>query len=192
MNTKILKKLREENKYSQKHIADYLSVSRPTYISIEQGERELNVSELQKLAKLFSLSLEELVSGKRDNEYKVELKELSKKSDSKKQEIRIIMEEANVDKFKEVLLYVLEKVGGKANVGETVLYKLLYFIDFDFYEKFEEQLTGARYMKNHHGPTPIEFSKIIENMIKNNELEKIKSSYFKYDQKSIYHIDHQI
>ncbi len=48
------------------------------------------------------------------------------------------------------LLYVLNKVGCKYNVGETVLYKLLYFIDFDFYEKYEEQLIGATYVKNHH------------------------------------------
>lgn len=183
MDSKILKKIREENNYSQKYIAEYLSVSRPTYVSIEQGERELTVSEFQKLSKLFDLSLDELVSGKKTKEYKVELKESQTKAKPEKQAIRIVMEKANVDKFKEVLLYVLEKVGGKSNIGETVLYKLLYFIDFDFYEKFEEQLTGARYMKNHHGPTPIEFAKIIESMIKNNELEKIKSSYFEYGQK---------
>ena len=34
----------------------------------------------------------------------------------------------------------------------TVLYKLLYFIDFDYYEKFEEQLVGATYIKNHLDP----------------------------------------
>jgi len=30
----------------------------------------------------------------------------------------------------------------------TVLYKILYFIDFDYYEKYEEQLMGALYIKN--------------------------------------------
>jgi hypothetical protein len=66
-----------------------------------------------------------------------------------KQEIRIDVPQKNLKKFKEVLLYILEKVGGKPNVGMTVLYKLLYFIDFDYYEKFEEQLIGATYIKNH-------------------------------------------
>ena len=37
-------------------------------------------------------------------------------------------------KLKNVILYILEKCAGKPNVGETVLYKLLYFIDFDNFE----------------------------------------------------------
>ena len=70
----------------------------------------------------------------------------------------------NLGKFKEVLLYVLNKVGSKPNIGETVLYKLLYFIDFDFYEKYEERLIGASYIKNHYGPTPAEFKEIIDDI----------------------------
>jgi len=66
--------------------------------------------------------------------------------------MRIIISQANVKKFKEVFLYILEKVGARPNIGETALYKLLYFIDFDYYEKFEEQLIGAKYIKNHFGP----------------------------------------
>ncbi len=81
------------------------------------------------------------------------------------------------------MLYVLEKVGAKPNIGETASYKLLYFIDFDFYEKFEEQLTGAYYIKNHYGPTPVEFKKIVEEMEEKGEIEKVKNKYFQYDQK---------
>jgi len=84
--------------------------------------------------------------------------------------------------FKEVLLYILNKVGSKENIGETVIYKLLYFIDFDFYEKYEEQLVGATYMKNQYGPTPIEFAKIVDQMISSEEIEKVKSKYFSYPQ----------
>ena len=102
---------------------------------------------------------------------------------SKTAGIRIIVPRANIKKFKEVLLYVLGRVGAKPNIGETALYKLLYFIDFDFYEKFEEQLTGARYIKNHYGPTPVEFQKIIEEMKEKGEIERVKSRYFQYDQK---------
>ena len=55
-------------------------------------------------------------------------------------------------------------------------------MDFDFYEKYEEQFIGATYIKNHHGPTPVEFKKIIEDMIENTEIRKVKDSYFKYPQ----------
>ncbi|MDD4141558.1 MAG: hypothetical protein PHR20_02025 [Bacteroidales bacterium] len=40
----------------------------------------------------------------------------------------------NVGKKCVVLLYILERCSGKTNVGKTVLYKLLYFSDFNYYE----------------------------------------------------------
>ena len=83
-----------------------------------------------------------------------------------------------------MLLYVLNKVGGKPNVGETVLHKLLYFIDFDYYEKFEENLMGATYIKNHHGPTSVELSEIIKEMQEQKtNSSKSKTNTFEYEQK---------
>lgn len=73
-------------------------------------------------------------------------------------------------------------MGSKPNIGETVLYKLLYFIDFDFYEKYEEQIIGATYLKNHYGPTPLEFKKIVEEMIRSREIIKVEDQYFEYPQ----------
>jgi uncharacterized phage-associated protein len=89
----------------------------------------------------------------------------------------------NLDKFKDFLRYILEKVGAKPNIGETVIYKLLYFIDFDFYEKYEEQIIGATYTRNHYGPTPIEFGIIIEEMKKENEIIIVKNRYFQHYQR---------
>jgi uncharacterized phage-associated protein len=151
-------------------------------MQIEKGEREITISEAKKLASIFSLSLEDFLRKEIFKQPKVVL-ESEVEEKEKKSGIRIIMPRANVKKFKEVLLYVLSKVGAKPNIGKTALYKLLYFIDFDFYEKFEAQLTGARYIRNHYGPTPIEFKKVIESMEQKGEVERVKSRYFQYDQK---------
>lgn len=177
-----IKKLRLDNNFSQEYMADSLGLSRPTYREIEKGERELTISEAQKLASIFGMSLNDLLNGDK-KEIKVELGEEEKTERKKEPEMRIIMPRANVKKFKEVLLYVLEKAGARPNIGETAIYKLLYFIDFDYYEKFEEQLTGARYIKNHFGPTPVEFKKITDQMIEKGELEKVRSTYFQHEQK---------
>ncbi|MCD6232799.1 DUF4065 domain-containing protein [bacterium] len=177
-----IKALRKQNGFSQEYIADKLKLSRPTYIQIEKGEREITISEAKKLASIFGLSLEDFLRKEISKQPKVVLEAEAKKG-QKESGVRIIMPRANVKKFKEVLLYVLSKVGAKPNIGETALYKLLYFIDFDFYEKFEAQLTGARYIKNHYGPTPVEFKKVIENMEQKGEIERVKSRYFQYDQK---------
>jgi len=127
------------------------------------------------------MSLEDLLSGNK-KEVEIDFEE-GKSKKTAEPEMRIVMPRANVKKFKEVLLYLLEKVGARPNIGETAIYKLLYFIDFDYYEKFEEQLTGARYIKNHFGPTPIEFKKITDQMMEKGEIERIKSRYFQHDQR---------
>ncbi|MCK4781421.1 DUF4065 domain-containing protein [Candidatus Parcubacteria bacterium] len=179
---KKIKALRERNNFSQGYLAGELGMSRPTYTQIEKGERELTITEAKKLAGIFSMSLNDFLQDKL-TEREVVLEKEKKGGEAPKPEMRIIMPRANVKKFKEVLLYVLEKIGARPNIGETAIYKLLYFIDFDYYEKFEEQLIGAKYIKNHFGPTPIEFKKITEQMIEKGEIEKIKSKYFQHEQK---------
>lgn len=67
---------------------------------------------------------------------------------------------------------------GKPNVGETVLYKLLYFADFNYYELYEEHLTGAKYRKLPYGPVPQKLDTILNQMIDAGQLQRIKTDYF--------------
>ncbi len=182
MLSKFIQQLRKKNNLTQEFLASQIGVSRPTYVQTEQGERDLTITEAKKLAEIFDVQIEDFLAGK-ITKREVILEKERQSGKPAKPEMRIIMPRANVKKFKEVLLYILEKVGARPNIGETALYKLLYFIDFDYYEKFEEQLIGAKYIKNHFGPTPVEFKKIIEQMTRNGELEKIKSKYFQHEQK---------
>ena len=99
------------------------------------------------------------------------------------EDIRIPPTKPDMDKYREVLLYILNTVGAKPNIGETVLHKLLYFIDFDYYEKYEEALIGEQYIKNHHGPTSKNMKSIIESMVENKEIEVVQGKHFEYEQK---------
>ena len=175
--------MRERVDLSQDFVAKKIGVSRPTITQIEKDERELTLAEAQGLADLFDMRIEEFLAKKEVSEPIVVLSKAAAKKKGDELDIRINVPQKNLKKFKEVLLYVLEKVGAKPNIGETAIYKLLYFIDFDFYEKYEEQLIGATYIKNNYGPTPVEFAKIVEDMEKRGELERIKSKYFDYEQK---------
>ena len=177
-----IKKLRMDNGFSQGFMAEKLGMSRPTYTQIEKGEREMTITEAKKLAAIFSMSLKDLLDGDK-KEIKVEFEREKKYKKTDKQEIRISAPQQNLKKFKEVFLYILEKVGARPNIGETAIYKLLYFIDFDYYEKFEEQLIGAKYIKNHFGPTPVKFKKITDEMVANGEIERVRSKHFQYEQK---------
>ena len=173
-----IKKIREEIRINQQELAGRLGVLRPTISQMENGERKVTAEELIKLSEILNTSVQYLMG--LEDQPEIVLQE--RKEKMSKPQMRINVPAKNLDKFKEVLLYILGKVGSKPNIGETVIYKLLYFIDFDYYEKYEEQLIGATYIKNKHGPTPIEFRKIVEKMTKDKEIEKIKSTYFSFPQ----------
>ena len=157
-----IKALRQEHGMTQEYLAERLGMSRPTLIKVEKGERILTRSEEERTLELFGLVLERNTSAR---------------------DMRINVPQKNIEKFKEVLLYILEKTAGKPNIGMTALYKLLYFIDFDYYEKYDEQLMGLTYIKNHYGPTPREFVQVVEDMKSDGDLEEVKSAYFAYEQR---------
>ena len=181
--TTFIKKLRRKRDVSQEFLAEKIGVSRPTYAQIENGTRDMSVKEAQKLAKFFGLSLEDFLAGKDISLPKVKLEKSKTKTKKQQNEMRISVPQEKVEKFKEVLLYILEHIGARPNIGEAVICKLLYFIDFDYYEKFEEQLMGATYIKNHFGPTPVAFPNIVKEMEKGGDLVRVTKKYFQHDQK---------
>lgn len=164
---------------SKIEIAKVLEVSRPTIDKILAGTRELRISEADKLAMSLGISVSEVLGNTAQTEIKLEK---STKKDVEKP-LRISVPAKNVEKFKNALLYITQKIGASPNVGQTVLYKILYFCDFDYYEKYEEQLIGATYIKNHFGPTPREFSTIVKEMIDEGKIEEVTTKYFNKDQK---------
>lgn len=181
MLAKFIHQLRKEHGLTHAYLATELGISRPTYVQIEQDERDLTITEAKKLASIFGIPFEDFTQGR--SPLRTVTLEEGKRVKLVNNNLQIRVTQKNLEKFKQVLLYVLATVGGKPNVGETVLHKLLYFIDFDYYEKFEENLMGATYIKNHHGPTSIELSAVIAQMKKIGEIEAVNSKYFKFEQK---------
>ena len=176
----ILKTLREKENISQDDLASELGITRQTLGKYENEETPFPLETIKKLAKIFNVDYSCFIDNRMPTtpEYNI----VSKPNTKPKQDIRIDIPQENISKFKQVLLYILNKVGAKPNVGQTVIYKLLYFIDFDYYELFEEQRMGLKYIKNTYGPTPVDFAKLIKEMEKDGELEEIKTKYFNKDQ----------
>ena len=66
-------------------------------------------------------------------------------------------------KYQQVILYLCKKLGGEIQ-GKKKLAKLLYFADFDFFEKNQKPITGDTYKALPMGPVPVSFEKIISEM----------------------------
>ena len=164
---------------SQEDLAKSIKISRPSLAQIELGNRRVDIFELQKLSMVLEFSLDDFMSKDFSVSQDVDVKEEKR---AKKEEERISVPTLQVNKFKNVLLYILERCAGKPNVGETVLYKLLYFCDFNYYELYEEHLTGATYRKLPYGPVPQKLDTIIGQMIEKGQLQRVKTEYRGYPQ----------
>ena len=132
-----LKKFRVEKKLSQEQIAQAIGVSRPTYTAIEVGKQELSLDEAKKLATLFGIGVDELLSG----------------------------DTPNFEKYKHMILTYLRmnlSAGGK--VPKTKLAKLLYLADFAWFYDNLESMSGMQYRRLTFGPVPDAFFRAIDEL----------------------------
>ncbi|PJB19132.1 MAG: XRE family transcriptional regulator [Flavobacteriaceae bacterium CG_4_9_14_3_um_filter_33_16] len=173
-----ISELRKRKQFSQEDLARMVGISRPSLTQIELGKRSLNIMELQKFGQVLGFSLDDFMSEK------FSLDTLDYLEEKKEQNVadRISVPSLKVGKMKNILLYILEHCAGKPNVGETVLYKLLYFSDFNYYELYEEQLTGASYRKLPFGPVPQNLDTIINDMIESEHIQRLRTEYHGYPQ----------
>ena len=169
-----LAELRKRRGFSQDDLAKNIKISRSSLAQIELGNRGVDILEFQKLSQVLRFSLDHFMA----KDFCIDDDQLmyaDKKAEKLKE--RISEPTLNVYKFKNILLYILERCAGKPNVGETILSKLLYFSDFNYYELYEEHLSGAKYLKLPYGPVPQKLDAIITQMIDAGQLQRVKTVY---------------
>jgi uncharacterized phage-associated protein len=71
----------------------------------------------------------------------------------------------NQKKYQDAVLYLCQKLGGEIR-GKKKLAKLLYFADFDFYEKYQKSITGDIYKAYPKGPLPEALNSVLEELSK--------------------------
>lgn len=167
-----IRDVRESLGLSQEDLADHLGLTRQAIGQIEKGERKVDSLELIKLSSFLSVSMEELLKPREKHSQPIRT---VKNSDYK----------FDPEKLRNLLLFILEKCGGKPNLGETVIYKLLYFIDFEAAELLGHPITGMPYVRLQYGPVPRkkEYDHVLKIMIERDELKFISHDYYGHRQK---------
>ena len=105
---RFLLELRKNQGVSQAFVAEKIGVSRASYIEIEKGAKELTLSQAGTLAEIFNVTFSGLISGENISDAEVSISNIPERK--QKQKIRIDVPQKNLKKFKEVLLYILEKL----------------------------------------------------------------------------------
>lgn len=65
----------------------------------------------------------------------------------------LTMTKINSKKYKNAILYFANKIQN-GTLGKLKMMKLLYFLDFDFFEKYGRSITGDVYLRWEKGPVP--------------------------------------
>lgn len=76
----------------------------------------------------------------------------------------------HTEKYKQAILYLCTKLGKEVR-GKKKLAKLLYFVDFDFFEKNQKHFTGDKYKALPMGPYPVSMEKVTAEMAKEKMLK---------------------
>ena len=147
MNTLLAERicrLRNERGLSQADVAKSLGVSRPSYIDIEKGKKELTLSQLRILASLLRIPPEEL-------QFEIAM---------------IASNDISMPKFKQVILNCV-KFGGAESDGKitkTKLAKLVYLSEFKWFYDNLQPLTGLAYKRLAQGPVPDAYFRAIDEL----------------------------
>ncbi|MBQ3280132.1 DUF4065 domain-containing protein [Candidatus Saccharibacteria bacterium] len=145
-NISNIEKLRLAKGLTQEQVAKSIGVSRPTYINIENGIKELTVSQAEMLAAVLRVNVEDLLD---TTDGVVAF------SDSKN----------SFEKFKQIVLNAL-KYGADddGKITKTKLAKLVYLADFIWFYENSKPLTGVKYRKMAQGPVPYEYFRALDEM----------------------------
>lgn len=134
-------KIRKQNGYSQTDIADRLNVTRQTYTKMESGKAPITTDNLQIIANIYGILVEEFFYGT-----------------------------SNKEKFKQIYIRILSNFK-KHGVPKTKLAKLLYLVDFrHFYEKLES-MSGVLYKHNQYGPVADSFHELTDELFENGDIK---------------------
>jgi len=133
----LIKNLRVKQGFSQGELAEKIGMSRPSYVSLEKGVKELSLVEAQKLSEVFGISIQDLLSG----------------------------QSPDYEKYKQmILLYLRDAKKSGQILKKTKLAKLLYLADFAWYYKHLKSMSGMPYRKIEFGPVPDAYFRAVQEM----------------------------
>ena len=164
--------IRKAKGLSQNDLAKSISISRPSLVQIELGKRGVDVFEMQLLASVLGFSMDEFLS---ENYMATAEPEVAYFAKSTKPKERVSIPKFDFIKFKNTILYIIEKTAGKVNINESVLYKILYLVDFNNYEIHESHLSSIQYRKLSGNCFPKNIDSILKKLLDNESILRIKT-----------------
>jgi transcriptional regulator with XRE-family HTH domain len=166
-------KMRKAKGMSQNDLAQAIQVSRPVIAQIEMGKRGIDILEIPQIIDALGCQIDDLFIDQKESHV---LKEEYIEYKAQNNLVRNPIPHFHLEKFKHTLLFLLKLTSGNPNFTERSLHSLLYFSDFNYYEKFEDHLSGLQYTKTEMGPAAVKLDHYIQLCIEEQIIQRIKIS----------------
>lgn len=156
-----VKHLREQVRASQEELAHFIGISRVSLANKELWKSVFKQRELEKIAEFFEKDIADFSR-----------EETTSTRDSNR-------------KLKDLILYIASQNTSEKGIGKTVLNKLLYFSDFNYYEWTGMSISWTQYQKLPYGPVPVNIEDVLREMQQDGEIAIIPQKLHDYVQKTI-------
>jgi DNA-binding XRE family transcriptional regulator/uncharacterized phage-associated protein len=139
-----VKEQREKRGLGHDEIAEMLGISRSSYFAIERGDKKLKLEEAIILAKIFGITVDDLITAFTPD----------------------------LNKYRQMILAFLRKAKESGEtIKKTKLAKLLYFADFASYYFNNKSMSGLAYRKIEFGPVPDVYFRILDELAEEEKID---------------------
>ena len=166
-----LSQARKSKGITQELLAQQLGLSRSALVKVESGQRGLSASELYNISEVLEMPMDYFFLSTYDE---TSIQSMVNDREVEYGTLRISDPILNQKKQIALLLYLLQQTAGKMNITEKEIPKLMYFCDFNYFEIYEEQLSGSSYFKMNNNVRIENFQHVISALIKNKNLIRIE------------------
>jgi DNA-binding XRE family transcriptional regulator/uncharacterized phage-associated protein len=131
----VLIAMRHTRGYTQEQVAQIIGVSRPSYIAIEAGRKDMTIRQAERVASLLHINIEDLLGVKDGASTFANILDVT-------------------EKYKQIILNSIQ-FGGAAKdskITKTKLAKIVYLADFIWYYENGNPMSGVIYRKLPRGP----------------------------------------
>ena len=141
-----IEKARSLRGYSQEQVARALGVSRPTYVNIESGKKELTINQAKALSAMLCIGLEDILGTSSEDSVFFDII-------------------ASTEKYKQIILSTI-KHGADIDekITKTKLAKLVYLADFIWFYRNSSPMSGMTYRKLPQGPVSDVYFRALDEM----------------------------
>lgn len=95
----------------------------------------------------------------------------------------------DIDRLKNLIHLVIWEAGARANFGATKLYKVAWFSDARQYVLSGQSITGAQYIREKHGPIPMDAMVVLNRLAREGAIERWRGPGNEWHFRAVTHPD---